>query len=446
MTREAPAAATETGGSRSRVLLSVLAVFVVLRLIGHALYVPAYEGPDEPFHLARVFSLAEDPLPSALSGVPTSGVIVAGIRARPYRPGRFPVPGHPPLGPQRSSFNLLHPLPRLAPVAPERNPENNQPPLFYLVPGLVFRALEKLPGRPGSSPEIQLLAVRLFCVGLVAAALFGPLRALSARRPGLFAWAGLALLTLPGASESLARCSNDAAVFFWAGCVLFALEARARPAVLLLLLAAGPMLKLTALPIAAVVLVRLWREGLRQWAVGGVFAAALVVPLQAIRGLWWGGIDELNRPTPPLAEALSATLVGLARSFYAFLKTTFWLGEWSFFRPPLPVLLAAAALAISWLVAGRWRASGGAAIPHLVGAAVALIGFVGFAVANRRFFGVWGGVGGWYAWSWLPWLSVAAHDLFTVDPRWRTSLLAATAAFSLVANAVYYAIACRIYG
>ena len=74
---------------------------------------------------------------------------------------------------------------------------------------------------------------------------------------------------------------------------------------------------------------------------------------------------------------------------------------------------------------------------HAAGLACAAAGFCVFALANRRFYGVWGGVAGWYLWGWSPWLAVAADDLGSIGPRAARPLLVAEAAFVVVANAVW---------
>ncbi len=85
-------------------------------------------------------------------------------------------------------------------------------------------------------------------------------------------------------------------------------------------------------------------------------------------------------------------------------------------------------------------------LPHLAGAAVAVAGIVTFILANRRFFGGWGGVGGWYLWGWTPWLLIAFDDLLRVSRRAWRFLLPATAIFAVVSNVIYLIRAFRLYG
>ena len=440
----APGTAISTFGAWRPILL--LAVGVVLRFAFHALFVPPYEGPDEPAHLGRVWSFAEEPLAIALRGAELSGVINAGLLARPCNAGLHATLGCPEFGREKASFGLLRPLPELPPIAATSNPESNQPPLFYLAAGLLVRVLQRLRGSPRLSPEEQLLTVRLLCVALVAVAIFGPLRAIASRRSAGFAVTGLILLALPGASESLARCSNDAAVFLWAACTMAAIDSAPHPRRLALLMGVGPLLKLTAIPLVVVMFVVLWRRGSRRSAVLGALLASLAMPLQLLRGWGWGGTLELNRATPAFSEPLTVTLVGLARSAYTFVKTAFWLGEWSVFHPPVVLLAAGAGLALLWVASARWQGGSDLALAYLVGGLSALLGCALFALAVRKYWGSWAGIGGWHLWSWFPWLAVAAGDLLRVNARWRSALIGATAVFCIVSNTVYYQVASRIYG
>jgi hypothetical protein len=293
-----------------------------------------------------------------------------------------------------------------------------------------------------------LLVLRILSVACVAAALLGPLRRLSrARPPGLSAGVLLLMLT-PGAAEALARASNDGALFLWAALCLDALERRARAPVLLALLAVGPLLKLTALPIVAFALVELAAQRRTRLAGLGALASLCVFPIQAARGWLWGGTYEFNRAalTPGHIGSLSDILLGLARSAYTFAKTTFWLGEWSFFRAPQLLVAAFFLLVACALLAARRRVPPLRLPAHAAAFVAAAGGLLAFVVGNRLFYGHWGGVGGWYAWGWLPWLALAASDLASIPRRAGAWLLAALAAFVLVSNVLWFAVAWPLYG
>lgn len=424
----------------------ILGILVICRLSFHAVFLPAYEGPDEPLHLSRISSFADHHFADALAGEPLDGSIIRAVEARPCAHGVHQTRPCPPFGTSPGAFNLLRPLPRFADSRRGLNPENNQPPLFYLAVGLALRAASRLSSQGWfDAPDVRLLVVRLTCVALVALAIFLPLRAITIRRSTLPAIAGLLLLLLPGASESLARCANDAPVFCWAAFLIYAVRRNASLPWILLLLAAGPLLKLTALPVAAFAVVALGLQ--RGWRSGLIAAAssALVFPVQLWRGWKWGGTYELNRPIPGIHESFSHLMLGLVRSFYTFIKTTFWLGGWSFFRAPTLLVVAYFLLLLSFVLVARFRRMTNALWPHLAGVALALAGVLTFILANRRFFGDWGGVGGWYAWGWAPWLYIAVEDLACVPERAGRILLAATAVFVLAANIVYFNVALRLY-
>jgi hypothetical protein len=256
----------------------------------------------------------------------------------------------------------------------------------------------------------------------------------------------LVFLLLPGASEALARCSNDAAMFCWTALLLYAVHRRAPLSWTCLLLAAGPLLKLTALPIAAVAVATLWHWGRWRGALIGAAATLLVFPVQAARGWLWGGTYEFNRTGPEIHETFAHAGLGLARSAYTIVKTVFWLGGWSFLRAPALLVIAWFLLLAGFLAAVRLRPDAADRWPHFVGAAAALTGCVVFIIGNRRFYGDWGGVGGWYLWDWAPWILVAFDDLLLVPAGSRRILLPATAAFVIVSNFVYLSSAFRFYG
>jgi hypothetical protein len=415
---------------------------VVARLAFHAVFLPAFAAPDEPQHLARIRDFAARPLSEAFAGRSVDAALLEEQGLYPCDASVRESAGCPVYGEAAGAFDLLRAAPPPRPprgARPIPNVEANQPPLFYAAAGLLLRPF---PLRPAA----QLLAARLLAVVLVAAALFGPLRRLSRQWPAGLAAAGLLALLLPGASEALARCSNDAAVFLWASIVLDRLE-RATPAwAMALLVAAGPLLKPTAIPVAVFAVVVLAREAGPAAAAAAGAASLVFVPVQALRGWMWGGTLELNSPGAPLAEPFGTAAAGFLRSAYAFVKTALWAGGQSLRRPPR-------ALAAAWLAAIaaaalclRPRPAPRRALPHGFALAAALAGFAVFAVANRRLYGVWGGVAGWYLWTWTPWLAAAAADLTTMSERAARALVAAEAALVVAANAAWFADAVRYYG
>jgi len=429
--------------NRRDVALLALVILAIVRLTFHALFLPAYEGPDEPHHLGRIVAFADGPFRAALTGAPLDGSITRAVESRPCSPGRHLCP---PFGNSPGAFNLLNPFPKQTDSRHAPNPENHQPPLYYVIGGVLLRVLTRLdPTGWLAAPDVRLLWARLLSVGFVSLAIFLPLRALFRARSRPIAGAGLLFLLLPGASEALARCSNDAAVFCWSALLLYALHRRASLFWTCLLLAAGPLLKLTALPVAAFAVATLWQQGRRRGALLGGVSSGLVFPVQALRGWLWGGTYEFNRILPGIHETLAHTALGFARSVYTIIKTVFWLGGWSFFRGPMVLVIAWFLLLAGFLAAARFRPDPVARWPHAIAAAAVLVGSLAFVVGNRRFYGDWGGVGGWYLWDWAPWIFIAFDDLLFVPARARRILLPATAAFVVVANLVYFGIAFRFY-
>ncbi len=428
----------------SRATLFALRAGVVLLCLLHAFFTPVYEGPDEPFHLARARMFARAPLAEALAGTAVDADLASSMRAWPCGPAMqaaFDCPGY---GSEPATFNILQPARRSARGASSSNYQAHQPPLYYLAAGPL---LELFALGIGTAPESQALLLRLAAVLLVGYVLCFPLRKLGKGNAPLEALVLLAML-LPGAAESLIRVSNDVGVFAWSVLLLAALHSgvRLRPGSTALLTAIGPLLKLTALPVVAFAVVLEWRQtGWRRGAVVG--AAGLVVfPLQWLRGWAWGGTLEANTRFSGMGS-LPEIFVGLFHSAATFLKTAAWLGGWTFFRPPRWVLVVAPLLGLLLVLRvfqlrSRPRNVGA----HLAALALAFAGFVAFALGQRRIFGIWGGVGGWYFWGWAPWLALLASDVLEMRPGRERELVAGAVVGATALNLIWLQVACRIYG
>lgn len=423
----------------------ILFVLVAARLLFHTIFIPAYEGPDEPFHLGRVWVFAESSWKAGFLDDGLPDAIVASVRAHACCPDLqrafLCVPFH-----GSGAFNILSREPaEVHGAAAVVNYEAHQPPLFYAVAGSMFRLTRALFG----SPSARLLALRVISVFLILSALRFPMRALALERGSLFAVAGLLCLLLPGAAEALARGSNDAAIFFWTALTIEKTIHHARSAALVALLALGPLIKLTAFPVVAAVVVALWLERRRITAAVAGLASLLVVGVQAMRGWSWGGTYELNR-SGAAPGSIGSLPEGLFRSFYTFVKTVFWLGEWSFFRAPQVLVgiwfCVLAVLGIALLRRNRQAqrlASSLPAMSHVLGGVVAVAGVLLLVILNRRYFGQWGGIGGWYAWGWAPWIAVAWHpDVERRRLRW----MPAFAGFVILANVLWFRSALDLYG
>ncbi len=425
-------------------LIVGLRILVLLHLSLHAFFSPVYEGPDEPFHLARARLFTQGPLAEALAGEVVDANLVRSMRAWPCGPAMQAAFDCPPYGAEAATFNILRPARLAGEATPERNYQAHQPPLFYLAAGPLLELLSPL---TGTTPEAQLLLLRLVAVLLVGYALCFPLRKLGKGNALLEALVLLALL-LPGAAESLIRVSNDVAVFAWAVLLIAVLRRREvfRTGSVALMAALGPLLKLTALPIVAVAAVLGWRA--RGWRSGLLIATSglVVFPVQWVRGWAWGGTLEANTVLGELGS-VREILAGLLHSVATFLKTAVWLGGWTFFRPPSWVLIAIPLLGLLLVFrCFRFRRPMANCAAHLAGGALALAGFVTFALGQRQIFGIWGGVGGWYAWGWAPWLALLASDLCEVRTDRQRELVIGVLLAAAILNSAWIMLAVEAYG
>lgn len=428
----------------SRRALSGLRLLVVSLLTLHAFLSPVYEGPDEPFHLARARAFAHGPLAEALAGKVVDAELVRSMQAWPCGPSMQAGLKCPAYGSEPATFNILEPARRVETGGPGSNYQAHQPPFYYLAASPL---LELLAPGIGTAPESQTLLLRLAAVLLVGCVLCFPLRKLGKGNVHFETLLLLALL-LPGAAESLIRVSNDVAVFAWAVWMVAALSRRdgIRTSGVAVLAAVGPLLKLTAFPVVAVAAAVGWR--VRGWRSGFLIAVAglTVLPLQWLRGWAWGGTLEANTPLGALGS-LPEILAGLVHSAATFLKTAVWLGGWTFFRPPAWLLVAIPILGLLVIVrCVRLRKPMANRSAHLAGGALAAAGLVAFALGQRQIFGVWGGVGGWYLWGWAPWLALLANDLLEVRPDREREFVAGAVGGALALNLTWFAVAYRVYG
>ncbi len=196
----------------SRATLSALRAAVLLLCCLHALFSPVYEGPDEPFHLARARAFARGPLAEALAGKVVDADLVRSMQAWPCGPSMQAGLKCPAYGSEPATFNILEPARRVETGARGSNYQAHQPPLYYLAAASL---LELFAPGIGTAPESQILLLRLAAVLLVGYVLCFPFRKLGKGNVHFETLLLLALL-LPGAAESLIRVSNDVAVFAWA--------------------------------------------------------------------------------------------------------------------------------------------------------------------------------------------------------------------------------------
>ncbi|MEL7060766.1 MAG: glycosyltransferase 87 family protein [Acidobacteriota bacterium] len=411
-------------------------IAVLFVLLAHGLYLPVWEGPDEPFHLARVVQAATARSDGGGAGsdrVP--GSIVASIRHHPCGPDLQRAFGCPAFASERAAWNALTSRTDFA-AAPVDNYQDHQPPLAYALASLAISS--------SWPPERQLLILRLCALGLVAVGL------LLMRRTFDDSWylTALALLLLPGAAESLIRVSNDVALFAWCAGTCWLLQRREPGLWSAVVVGLGSWIKMTAAPVLAFAILSWWQRGRRLNAAVSAGVASLVLVVQSLRGWRWGGTLELN--TQPTAVDSAATVVlGIGHSALTFLKTAVWLGGWSVFRPPLWILALGLVVAIGWVRSIELErrldfANLGREMPHLIACSVAAAGFIAFSIGKRHLFGVWGAVGGWYLWAWLPWILAMMHGVVRFRPS--RSLVRASWSWIAALNLAWLHASWTLYG
>lgn len=385
---------------------------LALQLVVLALALPAYEGPDEPFHLGRARVAAGQ----ALDLHTIDETLLTSLQASPCGPDLQRTAGCPAYGAGSAWWNALEPVDAVFGAGSQGasaqrigNYQIHQPPLYYTAAGVLLRALDGVAGP--LAPRHQLVALRLLSVLCVLSGVAWALRRLDVA----CGWLLVMLLFLPGAGEALVRVANDAPLFAWsAGFLLWARPRTdgSRPHALGLgaVAAVGPMLKLTAAPILVYVAADRLRRGDVRGALAVALGGAVILPIQIARGWAWGGTLEMAAPGREY-DTWIEPIVGIAHSAYTFFKTALWLGGWSVVKPPVWILVAAVAVVGAGLVRARPRIERGSWVwPHLAAGIAATAGFVAFALGKERLFGVWGAVGGWYFWSWSPWLMLAWQE------------------------------------
>jgi hypothetical protein len=449
-------AGTTAGTRTARATLGLLTTVAAFGFLAYALLLPAFEGPDEPFHLSRALDFARGRFADGWRADHLGDDVVSAISRYPCGPDLHRAFGCPtfPTDPGRAWGNLL-----TAPVAgsppdprePYPNYERQHPVLGYLIwavpVAVVDRATSDL--TPIRRVTFAQLTIRMTNLALLAMALLGPGRRLVASWSFEARAVALGVLLIPAGVETLARGGLEALVFAWSVWFVEA-SARAEPKTsrVVALAAIGPLVKLTAVPVIALAALVAWSRKRRGVATGIVGAGALVYLERLLRGYLAGGVLDLHGSYASHDPGGALDVIeGIGWSMLVTVKSAAWLGGWSFFRPPLWVLALIAAAAIVLLRHLRptaetdraWRVAG-------IGAAgVAIAGHAVFSLAVYRVFGSWA-VGGWYVWAWFPAAAFAAERTL----EWRRPLPAwlwpATGAALAAVDLAWLRVADRLYG
>ncbi len=434
--------------SRTSIATIWLLALVTVRLVLHAVYVPVFEGPDEPFHLARSVAFVDEPMSVAIGGAWVGEKIAGAVGKYPCGPDLSRAFGCPRFsGSSGAEFNILQPPPSKPVAEPPSNYESHQPPLYYLGGAIFLAAARAAMGGSALANDaaFQLLIIRLFSVLLILVALFGPLSAMARTRSPVWLWGVSLLLLVPGASESLVRSANDAGIFVWSAFLMSAIDRSSSTRRIAFILVLGPLIKLTALPAVAFALAWLLLFRPFQHAVLASLASLSFLPVQWLRGFMWGGTVEANSPVQSLGEPFAETLLGVIRSTYTLLKTGFWLGEWSFFPAPVWLLVLLGFYIVAVALTVKLKPLTREQVPHIAGLVAASAAVLFFFISHRMYWDQWGGVGGWYLWGWAPWLSVAFSSLFFVSPERTRGLLWGALVLVIVANVAWFRAAHTLY-
>lgn len=427
----------------------ILRWLVIARLLFHVFYLPVFEGPDEPFHLGRASTFVDQGMVAGLQGDRLDLAISASIAAHPCWAGLAEQFGCPTFTGHGAEFNILGAPEAIPQDRRVENYQSHQPPLYYLSAAVVLAVSDQL-APDSEAPKKRLLTLRLLSVFLVALALFWPIRVLGQAQGAGWESAFLTFLLMPGAVESLARVANDTAVFLWCAFLVASLHQSETggPGKILgiyVLLAIGPLIKLTALPVAVFAAFVLLKESGRWVAIKALLAAGVVMPFQLLRGWAWGGTLEMAAIGEALREPPGDIVLGVLHSVYTFIKTAFWLGGWSVFRPPFALVIALGLLLLAGAFLLAPSRSPKRLEAHLAGTLLAAAGFVAFAIGKWGVFKVWGGVGGWYLWPWAPWIAILLADLTRLRHRSKPVLILLTGGWLLVATVFWFIAANDLY-
>ncbi len=455
--------------SRRRAAVAAAWIAFVARGVLQVLWTPAWDGFDEPFHVAYVEFVADHGRPPGFAEPSFPADYYEALPLLPSAIGHGAVDFREwrALGPDERAARRARAAAigagRIRGERPYRhaNYERQQPPLFYYVAAPFARLLR------GAGIAGLLIGLRILCV--LFASLTVPLTARLARLllPGRGVFYALPVFCLlPNTLFFTDRVTNDALAWPLLASIGVALVlASRRPGsprrflLLGLLVAAGIWTKLTLLPalpaaLVAVLLARRRRDGRRPGAflLAVALPALLVAPLllwnRTASGSWTGIIYSVRAPWVGLSEEIGAAgKLDLPGAFGQWARSHFWAGGWGWVVPPPAVYRAAGWLAVAALLAGfvsararRARLSRGVRWIALLSLAVFFLAAMlwhlveATAVARALGTGPLGGGEGWYFDLLRPIEACAAAALLgAAIPARRTRFGAAALVLLLVA-------------
>lgn len=435
----------------------MLVASIAVVYLAYALLLPAFEGPDEPFHLSRALDLARSRFVEGWRAERLGDDVVAALRLFPCGPDLERAFGCPSFetAAGRAWGNLLK-LPVSGPASdtprePYPNYERQHPLFGYLIWSIPLHVVDRVTEREPAVARVAVaqLTVRLANLAILAIALLGPGRRLVAGWSNEARAVGLGVLLLPGAVETLARGGLEALVFAWSlSFIEESLRSTPRTTRVLLLAALGPLIKLTAIPVVVFGVAAVWGRGRRAPALGMAVAGGAVYLERLVRGFLAGGVLDLHAQysTHDPGGAIEIAR-GIGWSLLVTAKSALWLGGWSFFRPPLwgLVLIGAAAVLVLSQARVAREAERDVQFAALAGALVALAGHAVFSIAVYRVFGSWA-VGGWYVWAWFPAAAIATQRMLDWRRPVRSWLLPAAGAALATVDVAWWLAADRLYG
>lgn len=398
MSRPRTVRALVPGSTRDRRVILLIWMIFIVQAVFFAVATPLWEGFDEYSHYARIEFLAQHGAePDRNTPVPDDIVDLL---------AHVPVGTHD-IGVTYDDYWKRSPAARQQGIARPYAViyEAQQPPLFYWLFAVIYRALF------WQSPIARVFTLRVLCVLLTSAVV--PIGFLIARHvfesQVVASSAALLMIAMPAFIMMSTHVANDAlAIPLAALIVLFILDRRAVP--LAFALGAGLLAKAYLLPFLLPLAVLLVRKQSRRLAAVGLAGAVVIA------GWWyvatWVATGSLTGNILLVDHSLGSILRNVFRADWRnaamFAWTTFvWIGNWSFLVVRAWMYRSIgllAAIAMGGVLRLLWRARADVWLLFLVAASFALaIGY--YALAGFAVYGT-AKAPGWYLAPIVPVISV----------------------------------------